>query len=328
MFSISRRLAVFCLPLAFDQIRRMSTPATVPLLLRLVSETVSIVNVAGSIVRKVLDKGNLGVIDKGINDLQTRADRAAQLYIVSNLAKQFPKASIIGEESDESLAEDKDLESLISSANAEGTDQFPEILTKDVSDEIKSISEEDIVIWVDPLDGTAEFTQGLVEHVTVLVGITVNGSPVAGVVHQPFFKTTGRTIWGIPGTGCGGMEFKKPPTGKRIITTTRSHPSARVEAAINALEPTEVLRVGGSGHKVMLLLEGKAHAYVYASAGCKKWDSCGPEAILVAAGGKLTDMSGELYQYHKTVEHLNKDGILATAAGEDPNWYLQRLGSK
>jgi len=62
-----------------------------------------------------------------------------------------------------------------------------------------------------------------------------------------------------------------------------------------------------SAIQVMLLLEGKAHAYVYASAGCKKWDTCGPEAILVAAGGKLTDMDGKQYQYHKTVRlTLNK----------------------
>jgi len=227
------------------------------------------------------------------------------------------------------LAEDEGLDSLISGAGAiDSVHPFPEILNKQVPDKIGSISEDEVVIWVDPLDGTAEYTQGLIEHVTVLVGIAVNGAAVGGVIHQPFYQTSGRTIWGIPGVGCGGMEFKRPPSGARILTTTRSHSSPRVEQAMAALQPTDILRVGGAGHKVMLLMEGKAHAYVYASAGCKKWDTCGPEAILVATGGKLMDINGKLYKYDKDVEHINADGVLATADGEDPNWYLTQMSSK
>ena len=61
-----------------------------------------------------------------------------------------------------------------------------------------------------------------------------------------------------------------------------------VNAALEAVKPTEVLKVGGSGHKVLLLIEGKAHAYVFPSPGCKKWDTCAPEAILHALGGKVS----------------------------------------
>lgn len=53
----------------------------------------------------------------------------------------------------------------------------------------------------------------------------------------------------------------------------------------------------------MLLLEGKAHVYVFGSPGCKKWDTCGPQAILEAAGGVLTDMQGNPIPYHATVPH-------------------------
>ena len=35
-------------------------------------------------------------------------------------------------------------------------------------------------------------------------------------------------------------------------------------------------------------MEGKAHAYVFATPGCKKWDTAAPEAIINAAGGHLT----------------------------------------
>lgn len=38
--------------------------------------------------------------------------------------------------------------------------------------------------------------------------------------------------------------------------------------------------------QIIQLVEGKASAYVFASPGCKKWDTCAPEAILHAVGGK------------------------------------------
>lgn len=37
--------------------------------------------------------------------------------------------------------------------------------------------------------------------------------------------------------------------------------------------------------QVIQLVEGRASAYVFASLGCKKWDTCAPEAILTAVGG-------------------------------------------
>ena len=52
---------------------------------------------------------------------------------------------------------------------------------------------------------------------------------------------------------------------------------------------------------MLLVLEGGAHAYVFASPGCKKWDICAPEAVLTAAGGKLTDLHGNPYLYHSDV---------------------------
>lgn len=64
-----------------------------------------------------------------------------------------------------------------------------------------------LVVWVDPLDGTAEFTQGLLDHVTVLIGLAWQGKAIAGVVYQPYFNyqtpgaELGRTLWGMIGLG-------------------------------------------------------------------------------------------------------------------------------
>uniref|UniRef100_A0A1A9VMB2 3'(2'),5'-bisphosphate nucleotidase 1 n=1 Tax=Glossina austeni TaxID=7395 RepID=A0A1A9VMB2_GLOAU len=45
--------------------------------------------------------------------------------------------------------------------------------------------------------------------------------------------------------------------------------------------------------------------------GCKKWDTCGPEAVLEAEGGILTDLRGQYYSYANEVEHANRGGVLA-----------------
>lgn len=64
--------------------------------------------------------------------------------------------------------------------------------------------------------------------------------------------------------------------------------------------------------QVLQLLEGQANAYVFASGGCKKWDTCAPEAVLRAAGGRLTDILGRAYLYGSKVAKPNASGVLAT----------------
>ena len=72
-------------------------------------------------------------------------------------------------------------------------------------------------------------------------------------------------------------------------------------------------------------MEGQAHCYVFCSPGCKKWDTCAPEAILHAIGGKLTDIKGNFYQYHADVGHVNEWGILATAKNDEHEGYLNMI---
>lgn len=57
-------------------------------------------------------------------------------------------------------------------------------------------------------------------------------------------------MWGIVGAGASGINHQTPPEGKRIITTTRSHSNPIINSTIAAMNPDEVLKVGGAGHKV------------------------------------------------------------------------------
>lgn len=178
-----------------------------------------------------------------------------------------------------------------------------------------------ITIYVDPLDSTNSYTQGYLIDVTVLIGIAINDKAVAGVIHQPFYnfkanesnpnEQLGRTMWGVVGLGAFGITKMDPPRTEHIVVTTRSHRGPINDKAVESLHPTQVLRVGGSGHKVINLIEGEAHVYVYASGGTKKWDTCAPDAILQAVGGKSTDIHGDELHYARNVDVVNRRGVLA-----------------
>lgn len=175
--------------------------------------------------------------------------RSSQKCIVASLTKQYSNLKIIGEEGQ------LDLNNVCKDFVVETVNE--EFLTQHKCPEsLRSIKEEDVVVWVDPLDGTTEFIHGHLEHVTVLIGIAFNNSPVAGIIHQPYFKCPksgklGRNIWGVKGLGMGGCTSTKPEDGKFIITTTRSHSNELVQATLDAISPSEVLRVGGCGYKVL-----------------------------------------------------------------------------
>ncbi|KAG7460592.1 hypothetical protein MATL_G00200330 [Megalops atlanticus] len=295
------------------------SPAAV---MRLLASAFAVAEKAGRLVRRVMHSGDLGIVEKtGANDLQTAADRLAQKSICASLSRRFPKVTIIGEED---LPPETVEEDLIENGQCE------EILQKPCPTEYSSVREEELVVWVDPLDGTKEYTEGLLDHVTVLIGIAYNGKAIAGVINQPFFNyqleagaTLGRTLWGMLGLGAFGFQLQEVPGGRCIITTTRSHSNKVVTDCVQAMEPDDVIRVGGAGNKIIQLVEGKASAYVFASPGCKKWDTCAPEAILHAVGGRLTDIHGNAYRYDAGVQHMNSAGVLATL--RDHQRYLSRV---
>lgn len=286
-----------------------------PDMLRILSSAVSIAAKAGVEVRRIVKSGQLGVVDKGIEDYQTEADRTVQRMVVASLGKLFPKCKIVGEED---LIADKEADNRLIVSSFE-----EDVLKLSIPERYQIIKEEDITIWVDPLDGTSEFVKGLLDHVTVLIGLSVRGRSIAGVMNQPFYgyspnepekKLNGRTIWGIVNVGCFGLERNKISNDKLVITTTSSHGSKDINDAIMALNPTEILRVGGAGHKVLLVIEGRAHSYVFASNGCKRWDTCAPEAILESLGGSLTDVYGNHidYNYKSDGNYHNYLGVIAS----------------
>ena len=288
--------------------------ANASVLIRVLASSIKVSEKAADVVRKIMSSGDLGILDKGgQRNLQTKADREAEKLIRASLLTEFPKLTVIGEENE---SYDK---------NADSKAGFDlSVLDKSCPKIYENVKEEDMVVWVDPLDGTAEFTEGLLDHVTILIGIAIDGKAIGGVINQPFFgyqkgpdAKLGRSIWGLVGLGAFGWTRQEPPANRRILITTRSHSNELVNKCLASMSPTEIIRQGGAGNKVLRVLEGEADAYVFASPGCKKWDTCAPEAILRSIGGNLTDVHGKLIKYHSDVKFPNTGGVIATYKNHD-----------
>ena len=135
--------------LLFQPAANMST-----ILTQVLASSVAIADKAGEIVRDIWKNGDLGIVEKtGKDDLQTQADRSAQNCIIASLAKQFPQLKVVGEEGEQDLS-DVPADWIVAAADKEAAKVT-------CPDKYKNVAMEDLTVWVDPLDGTKEYTQVL-----------------------------------------------------------------------------------------------------------------------------------------------------------------------
>jgi 3'(2'), 5'-bisphosphate nucleotidase len=100
------------------------------------------------------------------------------------------------------------------------------------------------------------------------------------------------------------------------IVVSRSRRSPILGAIFSALGAPKEIPCGSVGVKVGLLARGGADAYVHPATGrvgggMKKWDTCAPEAILLAAGGAFTDRDGATIDYASSDIGV-RDGVVAS----------------
>ena len=179
--------------------------------------------------------------------------------------------------------------------------------------------------FVDPIDGTKDFIRGS-DGFSVMIGLVDNGVPVLGVVHQP---TLHRTFFATP---AGGYVFNTaPPSGaassaqvrlgghlgvrSRLAVSTisnataarlvasASHRSDDIDRVKSTLGIDDEQNVGSVGVKLALIALGVRDLYVNPWPKTKAWDTCAPQAILVAAGGRLTDLFGDPISYTGALDH-------------------------
>ncbi len=239
---------------------------------------------AGDLVMQAFGS-DIAVEFKGVDDPVTRADRDANALICTALAEAFPGIPIVAEESDPATYAG------FSSAKA--------------------------VFFVDPIDGTREFIAKNPEF-AVMIGLAQEGAASLGVIVCPALE---RSFYGE--VGAGAFEVDARGTHRSIhvssisdmsdarIVVSRSRRSKRLDALLARFGSPHVIPCGSAGVKAVLVAAGEADLYVQAGMAGMRWDACGPEAIVRAAGGRFTEATGGAFDY-TSPELTNSRGFVAT----------------
>lgn len=169
-----------------------------------------------------------------------------------------------------------------------------------ISEEWPNLSGEQIQTWVDPLDATKEYTEGLTQYVSVMACLTVDGVSKAGIVHFPFRNETWAAIDG-EWLERPAMSFTPPDT----VLISRSHPAD----AQQQLKGFQTTPAGGAGYKAAEVLKGNALAYVHTGP-IKTWDICAVDALLRASNTSLVSWkNGQPFNYTTIGQ---RDGIFVS----------------
>lgn len=205
----------------------------------------------------------LDVQSKGHNDIVTQADLESERLILDRIRNRFPDHGIVAEESGQS--------------GGGGACRW----------------------YVDPLDGTVIFAQGIAGF-TVSLGVARDGEMLLGAVYDPvadelFWAAKGRGAW------CGDRQLRvsdKSRLGDAAVHVSLF--SLRREGGRDAL--MRVVGAVGSGARGSLNLGSQALAGAYVA--CGRLDisltlgadvfSMPAAALLITeAGGRVTDFEGQ-----------------------------------
>jgi 3'(2'), 5'-bisphosphate nucleotidase len=204
----------------------------------------------------------------------TEADLAADRIIRAELAQHWPGLSVITEETCTAA----------------------------------STADADCYVLVDPLDGTKEFIKGSDEF-TVNIALIAGDVPVAGAVYAP---ATRRLYIGgarahrldVAGDDADpGLDGLRPIAVRQAsrdswrAVVSRSHLDPDTKRWIDSHGIAELCSAGSS-LKFCTIAEGEADVYPRLGP-TMEWDTAAGHAVLLAAGGRVTDLDGKPMRYGK-----------------------------
>uniref|UniRef100_A0A182QV69 inositol-1,4-bisphosphate 1-phosphatase n=1 Tax=Anopheles farauti TaxID=69004 RepID=A0A182QV69_9DIPT len=184
-------------------------------------------------------------------------------------------------------------------------------------------------VWIDPIDGTAEYIKGEekltkfpniaaagLKCCTVLIGVyeTCHGTPILGVINQPFAeqlddqddgnrgKYSSKIYWGL---SVGDLKFNNIAPHEpdaRIAILSPSEQSKYIDFIRNQLK-YDVIYSSGAGYKILKIATGEAELFLLSKGTTYKWDTCAPQAILRSMNGDLFNLQDTLI--NKSVKKIS-----------------------
>ncbi len=236
----------------------------------LLPEMVALAKRAGAEIMKIYS-GEIEVRLKADRSPVTAADLAAEAVIVPALQKLLPGIPVVAEEA------------------------FSAATPPEVGDGS---------FWlVDPLDGTKEFL-GRNGEFTVNIALVRNRRPVAGVVHAPVLNLAysgSRESGAMRQKGEAApqpVRVRRPPVDGLTVVASRRHGDPELLDRFLATRRVHETRNAGSALKFCLLAAGEADLYPRFGR-TMEWDTAAGQAVLEAAGGRVTTTDGDPLLYGK-----------------------------
>jgi len=222
-------------------------------------------------------------------DLLTETDVACQDAIEKELRRRFPAIPMLGEES--------------VAAGAKASAEAASVLTEG--------------LWwvVDPIDGTANFVDGIPLS-SVSIAAVRDDRVLAGVVYDPFRDELFAGARGLGATLNNNKEAPlkvssasalsdsiiyagAPPTQRSLAPSLRG---------INAVAPkARTMRLLGSA-ALMLAYTAAGRGAAYFEADLSSWDTAAGACLILEAGGNVTDSHGAEYRPSATRQIVATNG--------------------
>lgn len=159
------------------------------------------------------------------------------------------------------------------------------------------------LFWlVDPLDGTKEFVSRNGEF-TINVALIQEGVPVLGVVLAPaldrlFAADSSSGAVMEDNDGRRPVAARTEPAEGATLVSSRSHGDTDALARFTSGRRIAAHLNAGSSLKFCLLAAGQADLYPRFGR-TMEWDTAAGDAVLRAAGGRVTDLQGRDLRYGK-----------------------------
>ena len=231
---------------------------------RLFKNAIDIVYEAGKITNRYF-KQNLIIESKADNSFNpvTVADRAAEKKIRGLIEKLYPNDAIVGEEF----------------GKKEGSTDFTWI--------------------IDPIDGTKAFISGIPTW-GILLSLLRHKEPILGIIYQPF---TNELFWGgfgqsfkkinLKGNNPKSISVRKCENiANAVVATSSPNISNQLFQAglTDIMRCSKLDRYGLDCYAYAMLADGRIDAVI--EFGLQEYDVRAPEAIVLSAGGIISNLDG------------------------------------
>jgi 3'-phosphoadenosine 5'-phosphosulfate (PAPS) 3'-phosphatase len=184
----------------------------------------------------------------------TDADYIIQKMFENNMNKYFPGLKIIGEEDTTT--------NLIPESKYYTTDEVDFDILKE--NQIEDQLEEELCLFIDPIDSTEQFIKKNFNPVTSLVGITKNSKPFMGFIHYPLYEgkeNNSLTFFNIPSKGIfshniftneiNQVSIRKRELNEWAFVSSGSRTNQKMLNVFDLFENSSTVKASGLGNKAI-----------------------------------------------------------------------------